>query len=108
MMGMDGGIEIARALMARNWISAHDEEKDDRGVGIKLLKCNRNSVDLVKQEIARVDNTWECEVRSLDVGTEVRLLSHSKRTDPTILTCSGGEAIGLGVDMAGFGCHDGG
>lgn len=107
MMGADGGIPIARALMARNWISAHDEEKDDRGVGVKLLKCDRNNVDTVKRKIAQVDDRWQCEVVSMDVGAELTMTSPTERKDPITLTCSGSEAVGLGVEATAFRFHDG-
>lgn len=72
-MGVDSGMDIARALMARCWISAHDEVKDDRGVAVKLLKCDRNSAEMVQAKLAQVDDTWQCNVKSLDVGAEICL-----------------------------------
>lgn len=108
MMGADGGIQIARALMARNWISAHDEAKDDRGVGVKLLKCSRNDVDAVKSKIAQIDGTWQCEVMSMDVGAETRLTSPTERLNASITKRSGSETVGLGVEATGFRFHDGG
>ena len=73
MMGVDSGLEIARALMARCWISAHDEVKDDRGVAVKLLKCDRNSAEMVQAKLAQLDDSWHCDVESLDVGAELCL-----------------------------------
>ena len=32
--GFPGGVEIARSLMARCWVSAHDEEKDNTGISV--------------------------------------------------------------------------
>ena len=92
-MGVDSGIEIARALMARCWISAHDEEKDDRGIAVKLLKCNRNSANFVYEKLTTVDNSWHCDVRSLDVGASVCLTAD---TDVTKHLPS--EGMGLGMN----------
>lgn len=108
MMGLDGGIQIARALMARNWISAHDEAKDDRGVGVKLLKCDRNDVDAVKRKIAQVDGAWQCEVMSMDVGAETTLTNRTERKSLKSPDCVNNEAVGLGVEATGFRFHDGG
>lgn len=107
-MGVDGGIQIAKALMARNWISAHDEAKDDRGVGVKLLKCDRNDVDAVNKRIAGIDGTWQCEVMSMDVGAEVRLTTPTERKNLKSADYTGTKAVGLGVEATGFRFHDGG
>lgn len=107
-MGVDGGIEIARALMAKNWISAHDEDKDNKGVGVKLLKCDRNDPETVRRKIAQVDNRWNCEIRSLDVGTEVTLTSYAGHKDLKALTRSEDETVGLGVEVIGFRYQGGG
>ena len=76
MKGMGGGIQIAKALMARYWISAHDEVKDDKGVAVKLLQCERNSAEMVKQKIAESEQDWNCRVHSLGVGEYVKLDPH--------------------------------
>ncbi|MBA7492862.1 hypothetical protein ES702_03415 [subsurface metagenome] len=107
-MGVNGGIQIARALMAKNWISAHDEDKDNKGVGVKLLKCDRNDAYAVREKIAQIDGTWECEVISLDVGREVSLTSYAVQKDQKTSMCNGSEAVGLGVEVTGFRFHDGG
>lgn len=105
MLGADSGIEIATALMARCWISAHDEVKDDKGVAVKLLKCDRHTADVVKERFRRVEAAWDCDVRSLDVGAEVRLTSEVRRgrvREPA------SQPKGLGVEVAGFQFLDGG
>src|SRR5207248_5725133 len=43
MMGSTGGVEIARGLMARCWLSAHDEAKDDRGLAVAKLVLARTT-----------------------------------------------------------------
>jgi len=103
MRGVDGGLEIAKALMARCWISAHDEVKRDRGVAVKLLNCDRNSAELVADKIRHVEGSWECDVRSLDAGAEVRLRADGQQKEK--LTYSG---VGLGVDIGQIRFLDGG
>lgn len=39
--GAPGGVEIARVTAARNWISAHDEVKDNRGLATVMLRTRR-------------------------------------------------------------------
>lgn len=76
--GTEGGVEIARGLMARCWLSAHDEEKDDQGVSVKKLKTSRMSPQEVRralwagsegEEMRR--KGWICDVRSLAAGQEM-------------------------------------
>lgn len=102
MMGADAGLEIAKALMARCWISAHDEVKRDRGVAVKLLNCDRNSAKLVADKISQTEGSWECDVRSLDAGAEVMLRAdgHQKKK-PT------NKGLGLGLDISHFRSHGG-
>lgn len=78
MTGMDGGADIARALMARCWISAHDEEKDDRGLSVKRLRVKRITAKEVRRALWEGEEGewlkkrgWTCDVRSLDVGTDM-------------------------------------
>lgn len=73
--GATGGVEIAKALMARTWISAHDEKKDDRGLAVKLLKTRTWPVELIRQQMTENEDKhgWNCDVRTLDVGAQVKL-----------------------------------
>lgn len=78
MTGMEGGAEIARALMARCWISAHDEPKDDRGVSVKALRVRRITAAVVRKHLWEGEQGtglrqrgWICDVRSLDSGKEM-------------------------------------
>lgn len=80
MAGAAGGAKIARALMARCWISAHDEEKDDQGFSVKQLKIKRNqAADVRKALWAGEDGAWlrqkgwTCDVRSLGPGKEMTI-----------------------------------
>jgi Beta-lactamase superfamily domain len=76
--GTEGGVQIARGLMARCWLSAHDEDKDDQGVSVKKLKTSRLSAREVRkalwqgpegEEMRR--KGWNCDVRSLAAGQEM-------------------------------------
>ncbi|KAK5945959.1 hypothetical protein PMZ80_000098 [Knufia obscura] len=100
MMGVDGGMEIARALMARCWVSAHDEVKDDRGVAVRFLRCERIGEGVVRRKIeeaeAEGEGRWECDVRALDVGEEVRLGASGERRRAG----DGGVGLGLGLGSA--------
>jgi len=91
MTGMEGGAEIARALMARCWISAHDEAKDDRGLSVKKLRVQRTSADEVRKHLWDGEHGewlrkkgWMCDVRSLKPGKEMLI-------GPTRDLCSGME-----------------
>ncbi|KAJ9354405.1 hypothetical protein DTO027B9_4748 [Paecilomyces variotii] len=76
-----GGVEIACALKARYWIGAHDEEKDNRGCGVKLLRTERNDIEEVRRALEKAGcgcgekDRGRCEVRVLDVGEEEVILS---------------------------------
>ncbi|KAJ9634735.1 hypothetical protein H2204_006184 [Knufia peltigerae] len=80
MTGMEGGAEIARALMARCWISAHDEQKEDRGVSVKALRVRRITAAAVRKHLWEGEQGawlkqkgWICDVRSLENGKEMLL-----------------------------------
>lgn len=93
MMGVEGGLDIARTLMARCWISAHDEVKTDQGIAVKLLKCDRTPADVVKQRIQLDPTPWSCDVYNLEVGKHVTLNSmEGSLVDDSI-------PAGLGVDL---------
>lgn len=80
MAGMEGGAKIARALLARTWISAHDEPKDDQGMSVKQLKVKRSEAADVRKALwagpegmSLRKRGWICDVRSLDVGKEMTI-----------------------------------
>jgi hypothetical protein len=80
MTGSPGGIQIAQALMARCWVSAHDEPKDDRGVSVKQLKVRRTAAEEVQKQLWEGEEGewlrktgWNCDVRSLGVGKEMTI-----------------------------------
>ena len=78
MMGCSGGVEIARGLMARCWLSAHDEPKDDRGLAVAKLVTTKMTPEEVRRklwegpegELLR-KRGWTCDVRNLGVGAEM-------------------------------------
>jgi hypothetical protein len=80
MAGAAGGAEIARALMARCWVSAHDETKDDQGLSVKQLKVKRMQADDVRKCLWEGPDGswlrqkgWVCDVRSLEVGKDMAI-----------------------------------
>ena len=80
MTGATGGVKIARALMARCWLSAHDETKDDQGVSVKQLKIKKQSAEDVRRELWLGEEGewlrqkgWTCDVRNLEVGKEMSI-----------------------------------
>lgn len=80
MFGCPSGVEIARGLMARSWISAHDEDKDDRGVAVSKTVTRRMGVEEVMGALGEGEEGewlrkkgWKCEARSLDVGEEMTI-----------------------------------
>ncbi|KAL9103978.1 MAG: hypothetical protein Q9163_001040 [Psora crenata] len=69
--GLPGGIEIAKNLLAKCWISVHDEDKDDTGVSVANVKKRKYSIEDVR---SMVDNEGGLtNVLRLDVGAEVLL-----------------------------------
>lgn len=73
-----GGAEIARGLMAKAWVSAHDEEKDDRGLAVWKTVTKRLGVEEVRRILGAEEEGelstrkgWRCEVRSLGAGEEM-------------------------------------
>ena len=78
MAGCDGGVQIARGLMARHWVSAHDEAKDDRGLAVAKLVTTRTTPEEVRRKLREgpegellQKRGWTCDVRNLGVGAEM-------------------------------------
>ena len=69
--GLPGGIEVAQNLMARCWISAHDEEKENSGLGVMQIKTRKYSRDECQRmvQLAKANTS----VQTLDVGQEICL-----------------------------------
>jgi hypothetical protein len=76
--GSPGGLEIARSLYARAWISAHDADKDNRGWAVKQTRIGQFAVDEVKRMLEEDPGHKTCkaartEVVSLEAGQEHRI-----------------------------------
>ncbi|RMZ91520.1 hypothetical protein DV736_g1236, partial [Chaetothyriales sp. CBS 134916] len=79
--GAPGGITIARSLMARCWLSAHDEVRGHQtGVSAKHLRVNRIGAEEIRKQLWEGDDGeclrrsgWMCDVRKLDVGKDLTL-----------------------------------
>lgn len=70
--GLPGGVEIAQNLMAKCWISAHDEDKDNSGLSVMSTKTRKHSIEEVRAMLqeGRGSNTA---VANLASGAEVVL-----------------------------------
>jgi hypothetical protein len=78
MMGSNGGAQIARGLMARCWVSAHDEPKDNRGLAVTKLTTTKMTPEEVRRKLWEEPEGellrkrgWTCDVRNLGVGAEM-------------------------------------
>lgn len=72
--GLPGGVEIARNLMAKCWISAHDEDKDNSGLSVMSTKTRKHSIEEVRAMLrqGRGSNT---DVANLASGAEMVLIA---------------------------------
>ncbi|MCJ1461002.1 hypothetical protein MMC28_011384 [Mycoblastus sanguinarius] len=70
--GLLGGVEIAQNLMARCWISAHDEEKENSGLSVLPVKIRKYTKDEVR-DMLRQERASNVDVAVLPVGCEMVL-----------------------------------
>ena len=77
--GLPGGVEIAKNLMARCWIGAHDEDKENSGLSVLKIRMRKYGLSEVREFVRR---EWSgggggggCEVRALDCGEELVMRS---------------------------------
>lgn len=90
MAGSGNGIAIARTLLAKVWLSAHDEDKDDQGFSVKKLRVDAKTAADVRRMLYEDDNGlgqdhkdgerwrkcgWTCDVRDLGVGKSMVIRS---------------------------------
>jgi len=70
--GMQGGLELAQSLLARYWISAHDEDKESSGFSIKNCVTRKHTVDEVRTLVqsGRRGSRAQIDVMALDCGAE--------------------------------------
>jgi hypothetical protein len=64
--------------MARCWVSAHDEVKEDKGIVTNTLKTTRCTAEQVRRRLWEGNEGewlrkqgWNCDVRNLGVGGEM-------------------------------------
>ena len=70
--GSPGGIEIAQNLMARCWISAHDEDKDNTGLSVMSVKTKKYTKEQVRNML-RQELGSNVNVANLEPGAEMVL-----------------------------------
>lgn len=56
--------------MARCWISAHDEDKDNTGLSVMSVKTRKYTKEEVR-EMLRLETRDNCDVANLEVGEEM-------------------------------------
>jgi hypothetical protein len=77
--GSPGGVEIARNLLAKAWISAHDADKINKGVSVKQIRMRKFGLDEIKRMLIGGDEASETGVSiqtklvSLAAGEEFRI-----------------------------------
>lgn len=71
--GLPGGVEIAQNLMARCWISAHDEDKENSGLGVKQVRTSKYTQKKCQEMIQQVKASTS--VQTLGVGQDICLKS---------------------------------
>lgn len=111
--GMPMGQETASALGAKAWISAHDGDKDVRGVVSKLVKRRRYLADEIRQalgrsyelspgtgNILRRPGSHPTEVLGLEVGEEITMTSEGIWEEDTLFADEKPmDMHGLGLDL---------
>ena len=90
LAGCGNGVAIARALMAKVWLSAHDESKDDQGFSVKKLRVEKKEAEEVRRMLYEDEyrpsagtqdaerwrrKGWTCDVRDLGVGNSMVIRS---------------------------------
>ena len=71
--GMPGGLAIAQNLLAKYWIGAHDEDKENTGLSVQQVKTQKHSAAEVRAlvERDRKGGKLGVDVRALDCGEEM-------------------------------------
>lgn len=72
--GIPGGIEITKNLMARHWIGAHDEDKENSGLAVMKIRLKKFGLGEVRESVRREFSG--CEVRVLECGEEMCVRSY--------------------------------
>ena len=77
--GATAGVELAQNLYTKMWISAHDEEKENKGMATKKTKVEKYTVkdveDLLEESMAKTGakQTSCTKVVKMSVGEELRI-----------------------------------
>lgn len=107
--GLRGGSEIAKYLMPKVWVGAHDEEKELSGIGIKLMKTRKIGVQEVKAKLSDDGvNVENLTMRGGDI-TEQRASftsssdSDSRSTEEQDLKSPGSRSKNMKVVVLGVG-----
>ncbi|MCJ1281787.1 hypothetical protein MMC26_001110 [Xylographa opegraphella] len=71
--GMPGGLELAQSLLARYWISAHDEDKLSSGFSVKNCVTRKHTLREVRALLtgARKGSRAPIDIVVLDCGAEI-------------------------------------
>lgn len=69
--GLPGGVEIVQNLMAKYWISAHDEDKDNSGLSVKKVVTRKYNAEEVREMVAKRKGGTGVVV--LDCGEELKV-----------------------------------
>ena len=69
--GLPGGVEIAQNLMAKCWISAHDEDKENSGLSVKKVTTRKHDAGEVRDMVTKEKGTTDVVV--LACGEQITL-----------------------------------
>ncbi|KAI9053660.1 hypothetical protein LZ554_002614 [Drepanopeziza brunnea f. sp. 'monogermtubi'] len=108
--GLPGGIEVAQTLRAQVWISAHDGEKDVRGLANRNLVVQKFEREEVEKEVSprgdKFPKSSGTEAVVLRVGEEMHLVHLPGNDDESKRSYIGCTPIHVGIGenvAAGFG-----
>ncbi|KAI6367994.1 hypothetical protein MCOR25_004785 [Pyricularia grisea] len=110
LLGAPAGLETATALRARAWVSAHDGEKELKGIATALLKTKRyrreNIVEAVSPALQRYMHQQQAD------EAEVASSRASSRCSSVVGSDAGGrvrptEVLALGIGEQVVICNDG-
>lgn len=102
--GLPGGLEVAKRWGARNWISAHDEEKDTTGLAIRMLKSKRLAIEeaqhMVNESLGEDDknNTRESPCKNRIDSNSSREIVKRVRESTKLWNLGVGERLIVGYD----------
>ncbi len=73
--GLPGGVEMAQNLMARYWIKAHDEDKENSGLAVMKVMTRKYTIEEVKEMLQERGRAGRCgtTVVALNIGQEIMI-----------------------------------